>query len=217
MNNSFKKIAEIGVVPVIAIDHVHHALPLADALLSGGIACAEITFRTTAARQVIEIIASKRPELLVGAGTILDLPSLFAARDAGATFGLAPGYNPYVVDAAKALSFSFAPGVMTPSEVGVSLGNGVTTMKFFPAGAAGGTKMLASIEAPYAHLMPRFIPTGGVTYENMHEWLMIKSVLAVGGTWIATRDAIAREAWGEITEMCKAAVEKVQQIRGATA
>ncbi len=210
--DSFEKIAQIGVVPVIAIDNVDHALPLADALLEGGIACAEITFRTAAARAVIEIMARQRPELLVGAGTLLDLPSLFAARDAGATFGLAPGYNAAVVDAAKALSFPFTPGVMTPSEVGACLAAGVTTMKFFPPGSAGGTRMLSSIEAPYAHLKPRFIPTGGVTLENMPDWLSIKSVLAVGGTWIATRDAIAREAWQEITSLCKAASEQVRHI-----
>lgn len=213
--NSFEKIAAIGVVPVIAIDDVRHALPLADALLAGGVACAEITFRTSAARAVIEVMASQRPELLVGAGTILDLQSLCAARDAGAAFGLAPGYNPAVVDAAKALGFAFAPGVMTPSEAGACLANGITTMKFFPAGAAGGTKMLGAIEAPYAHLQPRFIPTGGVTPANLHEWLAISSVLAVGGTWIATREAIAREAWGEITELCKAAVAAVLQARSA--
>ena len=216
MLSSFDKIAHIGVLPVIAIDHVRHALPLAEALIEGGIPCAEITFRTAVASEAIESIARQCPDLFVGAGTVLDLASLFAARDAGATFGLAPGYNQAVVDTAQALDFAFAPGVMTPTDVDVCLSRGLKTMKFFPAGACGGLKMLAAIEAPYAHLKPRFIPTGGITQGNLHEWLSIPSVLAVGGTWIATREMIAREAWGEIVNNCKAAVETVRQVRGTT-
>ena len=121
MNNPFQSLAGIGVIPVIAIDDAASALPLADALLEGGIHCAEITFRTAAARQSIEIMASQRPELIVGAGTLLNLEHLCAARDAGATFGLAPGFDRQMVDASIALSFPFAPGVMTPSEVGAAL------------------------------------------------------------------------------------------------
>lgn len=216
MNNPFHSLAAIGVIPVIAIDEAAMALPLADALLEGGIHCAEITFRTPAARESIEIMASQRPELIVGAGTLLNLENLCAAREAGATFGLAPGLDLRVVEASMALDFPFAPGVMTPSEVGAALSAGLQTMKFFPAGAAGGTKMLAAIEAPFSHLSPRFIPTGGVTLANMHEWLAIPTVLAVGGTWLATRDAIARRAWKEIADACKAAIARVAEIRGLT-
>lgn len=217
MNTPFHNLAKIGVIPVIAIDDAAMTLPLADALLEGGIPCAEITFRTPAARQSIEIMASKRPELIVGAGTLLNLEHLCAAREAGATFGLAPGLDLQVVAASKALDFPFAPGVMTPSEVGTALSAGLQTMKFFPAGAAGGTKMLSAIEAPFSHLGPRFIPTGGVTLANMHEWLAIPTVLAIGGTWLATRDAIARSAWKEIADACKAAVARVAEIRGQSA
>ena len=217
MNNPFQSLAGIGVIPVIAIDDAASALPLADALLEGSIHCAEITFRTAAARQSIEIMASQRPELIVGAGTLLNLEHLCAARDAGATFGLAPGFDRQLVDASIALSFPFAPGVMTPSEVGAALSTGLRTMKFFPAGAAGGTKMLSAIEAPFSHLGPRFIPTGGVTLANMHEWLAIPTVLAIGGTWLATRDAIARGAWKEIADACKAAIGRVAEIRGQSA
>lgn len=217
MTTPFQRLAEIGVIPVIAIEDAASALPLADALLEGGIHCAEITFRTAAARQSIEIMASQRPELIVGAGTLLSLDNLCAARDAGATFGLAPGFDPQLVAAATALGFPFAPGVMTPSEVGAALSAGLRTMKFFPAGAAGGTKMLTAVEAPFSHLQPRFIPTGGVTLANMHEWLAIPTVLAIGGTWLATRDAIARSAWKEISDACKAAIGRVAEIRSPLA
>ena len=214
MNNPFQSLAKIGVIPVIAIEDAASALPLADALLEGGIHCAEITFRTAAACQSIEVMASKRPELIVGAGTVLSLEQLCAARDAGATFALAPGFDRQLVDASIALNFPFAPGVMTPSEVGAALSAGLRTMKFFPAGAAGGTKMLAAIDAPFSHLEPRVIPTGGVTLANMHEWLAIPAVLAIGGTWLATRDAINRGAWKEIADACKAAINRVAEIRG---
>ena len=217
MTTPLENLAQIGVIPVIAIDDAASALPLADALLAGGIHCAEITFRTSAARQAIEAMASQRPELIVGAGTVLNLDQLCAARDAGARFGLAPGFDRPVVEAAISLDFPFAPGVMTPSDVSVALSAGLRTMKFFPAGAAGGTKLLSAIEAPFSHLQPRFIPTGGVTQANMHEWLAIPSVLAIGGTWLATRDAIARSAWKEISDACKVAIERVTEIRGQSA
>ncbi|MFT3847401.1 MAG: bifunctional 4-hydroxy-2-oxoglutarate aldolase/2-dehydro-3-deoxy-phosphogluconate aldolase [Propionivibrio sp.] len=217
MSTPFQNLAEIGVIPVIAIDDAASALPLADALLEGGIRCAEITFRTTAARESIEIMTRRRPELIVGAGTLLNIEHLRVAREAGATFGLAPGFDRPVVEAAITLDFPFAPGVMTPSEIGTALSAGLRTMKFFPAGAAGGTKMLSAVEAPYSHLEPRFIPTGGVTLANMHEWLAVPSVLAVGGTWLATRDAIARGAWQEIADACRAAIGRVAEIRGRSA
>ena len=144
-----------------------------------------MTFRTKAAADVMTRMTQERPDFLVGAGTVLDLDSLAAARHSGAKFGLAPGFDPAIVDEALASGWAFAPGIMTPSEVSAALRRGVKLMKFFPAGTIGGPAALDGISAPFAHLGLQFIPTGGVTEGNLGEWLKLKSVVAVGGTWIA--------------------------------
>ena len=185
MQDPIALIAGLGVVPVIAIEHVSDAVPLADALLEGGLPVAEITFRTEAAADVLAAMRDARPELCIGAGTILDRVNLRRAIDCGARFGLAPGYDPEIVDAAKAAGLPFCPGVMTPSDQTLATARGVRLAKFFPAGVAGGPKALSGIAAPFAHLGIRFIPTGGVTEATIGEWLAIKQVVAVGGTWIA--------------------------------
>ena len=215
MSNPFDTIAALGVVPVIAIERAADAVPLADALLEGGLPVAEITFRTTAASAVMEKISSERPQLLVGAGTVLDLDSLRSARESGARFGLAPGFDAAIVDAASRVGFPFAPGVMTPSDLSAAAGLGVRTVKFFPAGAAGGPKALEAISAPFAHLKMRFIPTGGVDLENMEAWMKLKSVAAVGGTWIARADDITAGHFAEIARKARAAVERAKALREA--
>lgn len=159
MSAAFDTAAALGVVPVIAIESVEHAVPLADALLEAGLGLAEITFRTDAALEVMARLRDARPELLVGAGTVLSAEALRQAQAAGARFALAPGYDPAVLDAAEAIGLPFAPGVMTPSDLTAVLGRGLRLAKFFPADAAGGPAMLSSITAPFAHLQPRFIPT----------------------------------------------------------
>jgi 2-dehydro-3-deoxyphosphogluconate aldolase/(4S)-4-hydroxy-2-oxoglutarate aldolase len=210
----FDRIAAIGVVPVIAIENAAQAVPLADALLEGGLPLAEITFRTTAAAEVIATLRDKRPELLVGAGTILDSASLDAAKASGALFGLAPGYDAEIVAEAGRIGLPFAPGIMTPSELGAALKQGARLCKFFPAGIAGGPTALAGISTPFAHLGCRFIPTGGVTEANLPDWLAVKDVLAVGGTWIATTIDIANGRWAEIAAKARAAVARVREARG---
>ncbi len=209
----FHRISELGVVPVIAIDDASRALALADALLEGGLPVAEITFRTQAAAEAIGAMAQKRPELITGAGTILDAENLKAAKAAGARFGLAPGYDPKITAAAKAAGLPFAPGVMTPSELGAGLGEGLKLFKFFPAKAAGGRELLSAIDAPFAHLSPRFVPTGGVTLDTMRDWLSLPAVAAVGGTWIATREDIAAGDFAAISRKAREAVERAKQIR----
>ena len=149
---------------------------LADALLEGGLPVAEITFRTPAAARVLAKLSAERPQLLVGAGTVLDLASLEAARDSGARFGLAPGFDARIVEAAAKAKLPFAPGVMTPSDVSAAVALGVRIAKFFPAGTAGGPKALEAIAAPFAHLGLSFIPTGGVSLDNLGDWLKLKSV-----------------------------------------
>lgn len=215
MTDIFTQATQHGILPVIAIEDAARAVPLADALAEGGLPVAEITFRTAAAAAVMEAIRSARPQFLVGAGTVLDSASLAAARNAGARFGLAPGFDPVLVDEALGVGFPFAPGVMTPSEVSGAVRRGLTLMKFFPAGTAGGPAGLASIAAPFAHLGLRFIPTGGVTEANVGDWLKIASVLAVGGTWLATAQDIRDGRWAEITAKTRSALAAVRRAREA--
>ena len=210
---TYARIGTLCVVPVIAIENPEDALPLADALLEGGLPLAEITFRTAAAARVISILASRRPEILLGAGTLLNTEDLRQAAECGASFGVAPGFNPEVASEALKIGFPFSPGVMTPSDIEGAVGLGIKVLKFFPAGAAGGVKMLRSIAAPYAHLGVRFIPTGGVNLNNMKDYIGEASVLAVGGTWIATREDIAAANWMTIRENCRAALAMVEQLR----
>ncbi|MGA3263135.1 MAG: bifunctional 4-hydroxy-2-oxoglutarate aldolase/2-dehydro-3-deoxy-phosphogluconate aldolase [Terracidiphilus sp.] len=202
-----------GVVPVLTIDRVESALPLADALFEGGLAVAEVTFRAAAAAEVIAKIRSERPAMLVGAGTILTPEHVRQAVDAGAQFGVAPGTNPRVIEEAQRMKLPFAPGVMTPSDIEAALAWGVTVLKFFPAGTAGGVQALKSITAPYAHLGLRFIPTGGVSPENLRQYIELNTVIAAGGTWIATRNDVAEGHWDLIRERCRAACSIVREVR----
>lgn len=210
-------VADVGVVPVIAIDSPADAVPLADALLAGGLPVAEITFRTAAAAEVLRTLKRDRPMLRLGAGTVLTVEQARLAKECGATFALAPGFNRAVVEEAQRLDLPFAPGVMTPSEVEGALELGLSVLKFFPAGDAGGPRMLNSLSGPYAHTGVRFIPTGGVTLDNLKDYLSVKTVLAVGGTWIARREDIAAGNWDIIRDNCRKAVERVKEIRAAGA
>lgn len=210
----FQKIARFGIVPVIAIDRVDDALPLADALLEGGLPVIEITFRTRAAAEVIETISRQRPELLLGAGTVLTVENLDAARSCGAAFAVAPGLNPRVVARANEAGFPFVPGVVTPSDIEAALGLECTTLKFFPAEAAGGVSMLKALSAPYRHVGVRFVPTGGVKMGNLESYLGLDTVAAVGGTWIAKKDDIAAGRWDDICQRCREAVDVVRRLRG---
>jgi 2-dehydro-3-deoxyphosphogluconate aldolase/(4S)-4-hydroxy-2-oxoglutarate aldolase len=212
MSNPFDAIAAIGVVPVIAIEDARHAVPLADALLEGGLPVAEITFRTAAAADVLAALTAERPDLIVGAGTILDHASLDAAMASGASFALAPGFDAGIVDAAAAAGLPFAPGVMTPSDLSAAVRHGIRLAKFFPAGIAGGPAALEGISAPFAHLGLRFIPTGGVGLDTMADWLKLKAVAAVGGTWIARTDDIREGRFADITTKARAAVVKAKAL-----
>jgi 2-dehydro-3-deoxyphosphogluconate aldolase / (4S)-4-hydroxy-2-oxoglutarate aldolase len=210
----FAAVARYGVVPVIAIESVEAALPLADALLDGGLPVAEITFRTSAAAEVIATMVRQRPDLLVGAGTLLSEANVEAAHAAGARFGVAPGLNPTVVRHATEKQLPFAPGVCTPSEIEQALGLGCRIVKFFPAEPSGGVEMVKALAAPYAHTGIRFMPTGGVSLANLEKYLSVKAVAAVGGTWIAKPDDLAAGRWQAIRDRCKEAVEIVRRVRG---
>ena len=210
-NEIFEKMAGFRIVPVIAIDSEEHAVPLADALIKGGLPLAEITFRTSAAAAVIRKIKKERADILIGAGTILTLENLHSAIDAGAVFGVAPGLNPDIVLEAAKLSFPFIPGVITPSEIEKALSIGCRLLKFFPAGDAGGAKMIKSLSGPYSHTGVKFMPTGGVTVENIKDYLEIPAVAAVGGTWIAKREDISAGSWEKIEENCRQALQLVKK------
>lgn len=209
----FDQIASIGVVPVIAVEDAEAALPLADALLEGGLPVAEITFRTAAAAQTIETIAARRPEMLVGAGTLITPSQVDEAANAGAKFALSPGIDTDVLTHARDKSLPFAPGIMTPSDLQVALKFGCSMVKFFPAMPSGGPKMLKAIAGPYAHTGVGFNPTGGVTLDNLSDWLTMPEVRAVGGTWIASKADIAAGNWTSITQNARQAVERVKEIR----
>lgn len=213
--NVFDQIAGIGVVPVIALEDAHHALPLADALAEGGLGVIEVTLRTPAALETIRQIALHRPDMLVGAGTVLNEDQADAAKDAGARFALSPGIDRAVLDHAARIDLPFAPGIMTPSDLQLALRANCRLVKFFPAMAAGGLTMLKNIAAPYLHTGIGFNPTGGVTQDNMADWLGYGPVRAVGGTWIATTAEIAAENWDKIRQNAAEAATRARQLRGS--
>jgi 2-dehydro-3-deoxyphosphogluconate aldolase/(4S)-4-hydroxy-2-oxoglutarate aldolase len=211
----FDKVAAIGVVPVIALEDARYALPLADALADGGLRVIEVTFRTAAAVDTIRQIAQHRPEMLVGAGTVLTEAQADAAKAAGAMFALSPGIDRGVLDHSAQIGLPFAPGIMTPSDLQTALRAGCKLVKFFPAVAAGGLNMLKNIAGPYLHTGIGFNPTGGVTRENLADWLGYGPVRAVGGTWIATSAGIAAENWDAIRNNAAEAAALVRHIRGS--
>lgn len=209
----FEQIGAIGVVPVIALDDARHALPLADALAEGGLGVIEVTFRTAAAIDTIRQIAQHRPHMVVGAGTVLNETQADAAKAAGARFALSPGIDRAVLAHAAQIGLPFAPGIMTPSDLQIALRAECKLVKFFPAVAAGGLNMLKHIVGPYLHTGIGFNPTGGVTRDNLTDWLGYDPVRAVGGTWIAASADIAAENWGKIRQNAAEAAALVRQLR----
>lgn len=199
------------IVPVVVLDDVEHAEPLAEALLSAGLDIVEITFRTEAAEACIRRIAERYPEVLLGAGTLLEQDQVKRARDAGAVFGLAPGLNPTIVDAAQAVGMEFSPGVMSPSEVEQALALNCKLLKFFPAEAAGGVNMLKSLAGPYKHTGVKFTPTGGITANNLQDYLRLPVVAAIGGSWMVSPVLIKEGNWSEISKLTEEALTLAAQ------
>lgn len=200
------KLSHYGVIPVIAIDSVEFALPLADALIAGGLPVAEITFRTEAAADVISTLSKERPELILGAGTVLTVENLQRAKDCGAAFAVAPGLNHEVVRKANDIGLPFFPGISNPTDIETALSIGCKTLKFFPAEACGGIKYLNAVSAPYKHTGVKFIPTGGINSKNLCNYLELPIVLACGGTWIAKKEDMASGNWDEVILRCKEVV-----------
>jgi 2-dehydro-3-deoxyphosphogluconate aldolase/(4S)-4-hydroxy-2-oxoglutarate aldolase len=193
-------------VPVVVLEKETDAVPLAEALLMAGLDIMEVTFRTAAAEGAIKRIAARFPDMLLGAGTVLDPDQARRAAGAGATFAVAPGLNPDVVAAARVAGLEMIPGVMTPSDIEHALAFGCKVQKFFPAEAAGGVTMLKALEGPYIHTGLRFIPTGGIGPLNMRSYLDRASVVAVGGSWMVDKKLIAAGDWAQIGKLTQAAL-----------
>ncbi len=199
-----KQIHDLGILPMIKIEHAKDAVPLAKALADGGLPVIEITFRTDAAEESIRQIASSLPDILIGAGTVLTVEQAERAIKAGAKFIVTPGFSPSVVKYCNDHKILVTPGVATPSEIQMALEAGLDTVKLFPASDLGGIKTLKAMAAPYS--MVNFIPTGGVTAENMVEYIMFPKVLAVGGSWLAKADMIKEGKFAEITALARQAI-----------
>ena len=199
------KLREMGIVPVVKIDDAAQALPLADALTTGGLPCAEITFRTDAAADAIRMIREKRPDMLVGAGTVLTTEQLDRALETGAQFIVSPGMNPKIVKAAQEKGVPIYPGCVTPSEVEAAMELGLRTVKFFPAEAAGETPMLSSLAAPYQQI--RFMPTGGIDKTNLNKYLALSNVIACGGSFMVKAAWLNEGNWDAVRAETEAAVK----------
>ena len=184
---------------------------MADALLAGGLPCVEITFRTAAAAEAISILAQRYSDLLVGAGTVLTAEQARVARDSGARFLVSPGFSPDVVDQCARLELTMIPGVCTPTEIEMALNRGITTVKFFPAEAAGGIKFLKAVSAPYKQV--RFMPTGGIDDSNLAQYIALKEVAACGGSWMVKSDWIAARDYARISSASRTAVAIVSETR----
>jgi len=207
-----EKLTKHPVIPVIVIDDENDAEPLAEALLAGGLGVIEVTFRTAAAPAALARIIRAFPEMIVGAGTIVTREQAERCLDLGVSFAVAPGLNPRTVRRFQEKDVFFMPGVISPSEIESALDLGCALLKFFPADAAGGTKMLRALAGPYASLGVRFCPTGGVTLDNMNDYLSLPEVFAVGGSWIASKRQIAEKQWAAITQQAGEALARAREV-----
>ncbi len=204
-NKMIKELYEIGLIPVIKIEDPADAVPLAKALIDGGLPAAEITFRTKCAAEAIRNITKTYPEMLVGAGTVLTTEQVDAAIAAGSKFLVSPGLNPKVTAYALSKGITMLPGCSNPSDIEAALELGLTTVKFFPAEAAGGLKMLKAMAAPYGQLT--FMPTGGINADNLLDYLKFNKIIACGGSFMVKDDLVKEKKWDEITALTKNAVK----------
>lgn len=210
MNNPvLKRIHELKIVPVIVLEDANNAAPLAEALIAGGLPCAEVTFRAAAAVQSIRNIA-RLHDICLGAGTVLSVDQVKAAVDAGAKYIITPGFNPDVVGYCVANGIPITPGIATPTDIELGLKFGLEVLKFFPAESFGGLKTLKAISAPYS--MIKFIPTGGISETNVRDYLAFDKVFACGGSWMVRKDLIDAGRFDEIAALTKRAVDLVADL-----
>lgn len=207
MSAIFEKIKQIGIVPVVVLDNVKDALPLAKALIDGGLPCAEITYRTSAAEESIKLITEKYPDMLIGAGTVLTTEQVDTAVAAGAKFIVSPGLNPRIVKYCIDKKVPIIPGTSSPSDIEQALEFGLKVVKFFPAEASGGIKKIKAMAAPYGNI--GFMPTGGINSDNLNDYLSFPQVLACGGSWMVKKDLIEKGEFEKITNLTKNAIMKM--------
>jgi 2-dehydro-3-deoxyphosphogluconate aldolase/(4S)-4-hydroxy-2-oxoglutarate aldolase len=204
MNDILKKIGDLGIVPVVKIDKASDAVPLGKALIEGGLPLAEITFRTDAAEESISNISKAFPDMLVGAGTVLNVEQAKRATAAGAKFMVSPGFNPSVVEFCVKNNIPITPGCSNPSDIEMALGFGIEVVKFFPAEAFGGLSTLKAMSAPYG--MVKFIPTGGIDVKNIVDYMNFNKVLACGGSWMVKDELIKKGDFAEIERLTREAI-----------
>src|ERR1019366_5113610 len=203
------RIIQKRIVPVAVINRADDALRIAEALLAGGLDVIEVTLRTPEAETFIRRIRDTFPGMLVGAGTVLEVDQVSRCLEAGAQFGVSPGLNETVVEKAQAAGLPFIPGIMTPSELERALRLGCKLLKFFPAEAAGGIKMLQSLAGPYMHMGVKFIPLGGIHAGNAGAYAALPIVAAVGGSWLVDHKLIENQDWGQMTRLVQEALALV--------
>lgn len=203
---------DFAVVPVVVLEDAKDAVPLAEALVKGGLPCAEVTFRTDAAEESIRLMCEKYPEMLVGAGTVLTTEQVDRAVAAGAKFIVSPGFDAEIVDYCLEKEIPVLPGCITPSEVAQAVKRGLKTVKFFPAEQAGGLPMIKAMAAPYTML--KFMPTGGISTKNLKDYLGFDKIICCGGSWMVKGDLIKNKEFDKIAEMTKEAVELAASVRG---
>lgn len=211
MNTTLEKLGKFGVVPVVVLDNASDAAPLAKALCDGGLACAEVTFRTDAAEEAIRIMTSMYPEMLVGAGTVLTKEQVDRAVAAGAAFIVTPGLDPEIVRYCMGKDVPVAPGIVTPSELAKAYSLGLRLVKFFPSELSGGLPMIKALAAPYN--MMQFMPTGGISAATLCDYLRCEKIFACGGSWMVKDSLIKSGDFDRITELTKEAVDLVHTVR----
>ena len=209
MSSIKEQLKALKVIPVIAIDKAEDIIPLGKVLMENGLPAAEITFRSAAAEQAIRLLSETQPDMLIGAGTVLNREQAIAAKEAGATFIVSPGFNPNTVKACQEIGIDIVPGVNNPSTVEAALEMGLTTLKFFPAEASGGINMVKSLLAPYTDI--ELMPTGGINPANIKDYLAIPRVLACGGTWMVDKKLIEAGNWEELARLTREAVTLVNE------
>ncbi|EIO3982047.1 bifunctional 4-hydroxy-2-oxoglutarate aldolase/2-dehydro-3-deoxy-phosphogluconate aldolase [Vibrio vulnificus] len=209
MSSIKEQLKTLKVIPVIAIDKAEDIIPLGKVLAENGLPAAEITFRSEAAVEAIRLLRETQPDMLIGAGTVLNREQAIAAKEAGATFIVSPGFNPNTVKACQEIGIALVPGVNNPSTVEAALEMGLTTLKFFPAEASGGINMVKSLLAPYTDI--ELMPTGGINPANIKDYLAIPRVLACGGTWMVDKKLIEAGNWEELARLTREAVALVNE------
>lgn len=202
---------DYAVVPVVVLNDADDAVPLADALIKGGLPCAEVTFRTDAAEESIRRICESFPDMLVGAGTVLTTEQVERAHKAGAKFIVSPGFDPEIIDYCISIGLPVLPGCITPSEIAQAVKRGLKVVKFFPAEQSGGVAMIKAMAAPYS--MVKFMPTGGISTKNLADYLSCDKILCCGGSWMVKEDLIKSGSFDKITDMTKEATALASSIR----